>query len=561
MSVAEKVNILLVDDQPQRLLSYETILGPLGEHLLRASRGSEALEILLRTEVAAILMDVVMPEMDGFELARVVRGHPRFRDVPIIFVSAISTSDMERSKGYELGAVDYVCVPIVPEILRAKVSVFVDLHRKSRELRTLNRELEQRVSDRTADLATTLKTLEEHTAKLEREIAARQRLENELREQAMQLAKSARQKDEFLAMLAHELRNPLAPIRNAIDVLLLTEEQAPSSQRARDIIDRQVAHMTRLLDDLLDVSRITGGKIRIARAPLDIASVIAQAVETVRPIIDEKQHQLCVSIGQPVRLEADSTRIVQVLANLLNNAAKYTEPGGKISIESQLVDNDVVVRVRDTGIGIAPDVLPYVFDLFAQADRTLDRAQGGLGIGLTLVRKLIEMHGGQVLAHSEGLGRGSEFVVRLPTQPASATSGESQPSEPGSSSPANVLVVDDSPDVAEAVSMLLEMLGHKVHVAHGGREAIECVRSLRPDVVLLDIGLPGMDGYEVARKLREEFNSNGPYLIAVSGYGQEEDLARSRAAGFDLHLVKPVGADALQAALADRQREAMPAAK
>jgi signal transduction histidine kinase len=558
MNASEKVNILLVDDQPQRLLSYETILEPLRENLLRASSGNEALEILLKADVAVILMDVVMPEMDGFEVARAVRGHPRFHNTPIIFVTAISTSDMERAKGYELGAVDYVCVPIVPEILRAKVAVFVDLHRKTRELQSLNRELEQRVAERTGDLAKTLATLAEYTAKLEQEIAERARLEAELRQQASQLAAADRRKDEFLAMLAHELRNPLAPIRTATDILLLKGSNLPVLRRARELIDRQVAHMTRLLDDLLDVSRITGGKIRIAKEPLDVAEAIAQAVETVRPVIDEKRHRLHVAMpNKPVRLEADPTRLVQVLANLLNNAAKYTEPGGDIWIEGDLAGDEVVVRVRDTGIGIAPDMLPHVFDLFAQADRTLDRSQGGLGIGLTLVHKLVEMHGGSVFARSTGLGHGSEFAVHLPVLRAAATAESQLPECMPISSPARVLVVDDSADVAEAISMLLGMLGHEVYVANSGQEAIDAVRTLRPDVVLLDIGLPGMDGYQVARCLREQPDANGLYLIAVSGYGQEEDLARSKAAGFDHHLVKPVGADALQAAIAERAGEAM----
>lgn len=559
MNTSEKVNILLVDDQPQRLLSYETILDPLGENLLRAASGSEALDILLKTDVAVILMDVVMPEMDGFELARVVRGHPRFHNVPIIFVTGISTSDIEQATGYELGAVDYVCVPIVPEILRAKVSVFVDLYRKSRELQSLNRELEQRVAERTGDLAKTLATLAEYTGKLEQEIAERTRLEEELRHRASQLAEADRRKDEFLAMLAHELRNPLAPIRNATDILLLKGSDQSVLRRARELIGRQVMHMTRLLDDLLDVSRITGGKIRIAKEPVAVADVVAQAVETVRPLIDKKQHHLSISLpSEPVRLEADSTRLVQVVANLLNNAAKYTEPGGNIWLTGELVNDEVVLRVRDTGVGIGREMLPRVFDLFAQSDRTLDRSQGGLGIGLTLVHKLVEMHGGSVFAHSDGPGRGSEFTVRLPALPAATPAVESPPSEFASaSSPARVLVVDDSVDVAEAIGMLLSLLGHEVHMAHSGKDAIEAARKLRPDVVLLDIGLPGMDGYAVARCLRERPEVNGLRLIAVSGYGQEEDLARSKAAGFDHHLVKPVSAEALQAAIAERTGEAM----
>jgi signal transduction histidine kinase len=411
----EKVGILLVDDQPQKLLSYQAILEPLDENLICANSGREALKILLRQNFAAVLLDVVMPEMDGFETARIIRAHPRFRNTPIIFVTAISTSDIERLKGYELGAVDFVYVPVVPEILRAKVSVFADLYRKTQDLQALNRDLEQRVAERTSELQKALATLANHAAKLEREITERGRLEAELRLRAAQLSEDDRRKNEFLAMLAHELRNPLAPIRTAVDLLKIQKSLDPAIEKARDVIDRQLRQITRMVDDLLDVSRITRGQVQLQLESVELGSVVACALETSRPLIAARNHELTVAVAkQPIWLSGDAARLAQVLSNLINNAAKYTEPGGHIWVEADREEDKAVLRVRDTGSGIAPNLLPKIFDLFVQADRTLDRSQGGLGIGLTLVRHLVEMHGGKVKASSPGTEMGSEFVVYLP---------------------------------------------------------------------------------------------------------------------------------------------------
>jgi signal transduction histidine kinase len=411
----EKVGILLVDDQPQKLLAYQAILEPLDEDLICANSGREALKILLRQNFAAVLLDVVMPEMDGFETARMIRAHPRFRNTPIIFVTAISTSDIERLKGYELGAVDFVYVPVVPEILRAKVSVFADLYRKSQDLQALNRDLEKRVAERTSELQEALATLANHAAKLEREITERGRLEAELRLRAAQLSEDDRRKNEFLAMLAHELRNPLAPIRTAVDLLKIQNSLDPAIEKARDVIDRQLRQITRMVDDLLDLSRITRGQVQLRLERVELANVVACALETSRPLITARNHELTVAVAkQPIWLSGDAARLAQVLSNLINNAAKYTEPGGHIWVEADREEDEAVLRVRDTGSGIAPNLLPKIFDLFVQADRTLDRSQGGLGIGLTLVRHLVEMHGGRVKASSPGTEMGSEFVVYLP---------------------------------------------------------------------------------------------------------------------------------------------------
>jgi len=380
------------------------------------------------------------------------------------------------------------------------------------------------------------------------DITERKSLEQALRQRARELAEADRRKDEFLAMLAHELRNPLAPIRSTLEVLRLHKIEDPRLQKAYATIDRQVGHLARLVDDLLDVSRITRGKIRLYKEVVELGTVVGHAVEMVRPHVEARNHELMVSLPvRPVRLEADETRLTQVLFNLLENAAKYTEPGGRIWLTAEPEDGHVVVRVRDTGMGMAAELVPKVFDIFAQGERTLDRSQGGLGIGLTLVRGLVEMHGASVQAISPGPGQGSEFVVRLPVMPGSPPD-RPVPAEvrvPGARA-ARILVVDDTADVAESLAMLLESLGHEVRLACDGAQALEAARSWRPEAVLLDIGLPGMDGYEVARRLRREPGLGPLLLVAVSGYGQDEDRRRSHEAGFDHHLVKPVSQVVLQ---------------
>ena len=355
-----------------------------------------------------------------------------------------------------------------------------------------------------------------------------------------------RRKDEFLAMLAHELRNPLAPIRNAVQILELAGSNDAHVASARDLIGRQVNHLVRLVDDLLDVSRITRGKINLVKAPVDISSVIAVAVESCRPIIDERRHTLeLVMPSNSVRVSADLTRLAQVVLNLLNNAAKYTDEGGHIRLGAAVEKGQVVIRVRDNGTGIAPEMLPTIFDLFTQVDRTLDRSQGGLGLGLTLVRRLTEMHGGQVEVHSAGPGKGSEFVIRLPLlveeSHDSANHGEAGAgSQPLRSVRRRILIVDDNRDSAESLAMLLRVRGHDVRTAYDGRQGLAAAEDYRPGVFILDIGLPGLDGYAVARALRAMPAFRTALLVALTGYGAEEDRRACYRAGFDAHLVKPV---------------------
>jgi CheY-like chemotaxis protein/two-component sensor histidine kinase len=340
-------------------------------------------------------------------------------------------------------------------------------------------------------------------------------------------------------MLAHELRNPLAPIRNIVQIMRLRGPHPPWLGAAQDVIERNVDQLVRLVDDLLDVSRITLGKIRVDRRPVDLAAVIAQAVEMSGPVIQAKQHKLTVAeADEPITLSGDVTRLTQVVSNLLNNAAKYTEEGGEITLSTARDGGEAVIRVADTGIGLAPEMIEAVFEPFTQVERSLDRSQGGLGIGLTLARRLVEMHDGRITARSDGPGRGSEFEVRLPIL--TAAPEPAPPKPPAKVAPRRVIVVDDNVDAAETLAWLLRAAGHQVVTAYDGRSAVDAAPVFRPEVVLLDIGLPGMDGYEVARRIRALAAHRGTPIVALSGYGLASDREQSRAAGFDVHLVKPV---------------------
>jgi PAS domain S-box-containing protein len=370
------------------------------------------------------------------------------------------------------------------------------------------------------------------------------------------LQEADRRKDEFLAMLAHELRNPLAPIRNALEILKMPGVDSATVERSREMMGRQVQQLVRLVDDLLDVSRVMRGKIELRKEQVELASVVARAVETVQPLIEAQGHELTISLPpESLPLTADPVRLAQVISNLLTNAAKYTEAKSRIWLTAQREADAAVLRVRDNGIGIAPAMRSRIFELFVQADHTTTRSQGGLGIGLTLVKSLVETHHGTVEAHSPGLGQGSEFVVRLPLttlkheEPGESETGE-QSQRATSSSGRRLLLVDDNKDVADSLAMLLRLQGHEVRVAYDGSAALELVKDYRPDIVFLDIGMPGLDGYEVARRLRRQPGLENVRLAALTGYGQEEDRRLSREAAIDHHLVKPVNPEALQALLA-----------
>jgi signal transduction histidine kinase/CheY-like chemotaxis protein len=382
---------------------------------------------------------------------------------------------------------------------------------------------------------------------LREQLAALRSAQDALRARERQLHLADRRKDEFLAMLAHELRNPLAPIRNAGELLARIPPTDVGTQATAAIVKRQVAHLSRLVDDLLDVSRITQGRIELHRESVDLTGVVAQAMESVDPLFREHEQRVFVTSSYgPLWVNGDSARLVQCVTNILTNAAKYTDRGGQIHVEVRAQDAEAVIVVADNGVGIAPELLPQIFDLFVQSDRSLDRSQGGLGIGLSVVQRLIHMHGGTVSARSDGPGRGATFEMRLPRVAAPAQEEESAPAR--GIATRRILIVDDNTDAADSLAMILNMDGHEAEPVYDARAALERVGSFAPEVILLDIGLPGMDGYEVARRLRA--GGSRAQLVALTGYGRLEDIERAKAAGFDAHLVKPIDVQLLLRRLA-----------
>ena len=390
------------------------------------------------------------------------------------------------------------------------------------------------------------------------DISERMRLTNALRQHTAELSESDRRKNEFLALLAHELRNPLAPIRNALEIMRLKKQgNGTDVQAAADMMERHVGQMVRLVDDLLDVSRISRGKIELRVGRVELASAVHHAVEAARSLYENMEHEVTVALPeQPVYLNADPTRLAQVIGNLLNNACKFTDQGGRISLTVEREGEQAVIRVRDSGIGIAADKLPSIFDMFVQVDTSLERSVGGLGIGLTLVKNLVEMHGGTVEAHSNGVGQGSEFVVRLPVIE-TIKSAQPPPSEQTVTAPTTtgyrILVVDDNRMSADSMATLLQMTGHEAHTAYDGLEAVAATTAFRPDVILLDIGLPKLNGYEAARKIREQPWGKNIVMVALTGWGQDEDRQKSKEAGFNGHLVKPVELTSLMKLLTELQ--------
>jgi signal transduction histidine kinase len=676
--IEEKCNILVVDDLQEKLLVFQTVLEELGQNLVMVRSGSEALREVLAREFAVILLDVNMPDIDGLETARLIRQYKRSAHTPIIFVTAYA-DEMQTAQGYSLGAVDYILSPVVPEVLRSKVRVFVDLYQMQQRTRAMAGEqvarataeaarlaaeetsrrsnflarashelgasldLEQsmrrlldlvvpqmaeaaalvvdaqtqkplifskrdgiervpgypalaeelrealqrvmregvplesatvcyplRIGERTLGaLALTaapgleprdLMTLQELVSRaaialdnarlyssLQREIVRSRQAEESLQD-------ANRRKDEFLAMLSHELRNPLAPIRNAVEVMRRLAPPDPKLTMARDVVDRQVSLLARLVEELLDVSRISQGKIALKREPVDLARVIAHSVETTRPLIDARAQTLAVSVpAVPVWLSADFARLSQVVSNLLNNASKYTGEGGRIALSASANEGEASITVRDNGAGIESQLLDKVFELFVQGERALDRGQGGLGIGLTLVKRLVELHQGRVQVSSAGPGKGATFTVTLPCISAVDVHARAAPAAPPGPDARvygrRVLVVDDNVDSAESTAAFLRLEGHEVKSVHDGLQALASLKVFDPHVVVLDIGLPGLDGYAVARQLRSRGDSSHMLLIAVTGYGQKEDRQRAAEAGFDYHFVKPADPREIQVAI------------
>jgi signal transduction histidine kinase len=548
----EPANVLLVDDNPARLLSYRTILEPLGERLIEANSGTDALRTVMDTDFAVILLDVNMPGMDGFETASLIHQHPRFEKTPIIFVSAINVSDMDRLRGYKLGAVDYVMVPIIPEILRGKVAALAELFRKRRELQRLNAELadtnarlarsnealrierEREVHKLNQALADSNTKLATSNRELKQEVDERRRIEERLRE-------ADRRKDEFLATLAHELRNPLAPIQSALNVYRLGHDAAGGT--IYQIFERQTGLLVHMVDDLLDVSRITRGRLQLRLERVVLGDILAAAIETAQPLIEEGRHRLELDLPpQPVHLDADPHRLAQVFGNLLNNACKFSDPGGSIKVHATVDNGMVDIQIRDIGIGLTAQQVRFIFDLFAQADTSLERPHSGLGIGLTLSQRLVELHGGQIHASSEGLGTGSTFKVTLPIVVAPAVApGEATaaPAEVAMGS-LRIMVVDDNRDSADMLAMSLQIMGHQVRAVYSPLAVTEACGDFEPELMIIDIGMPELNGLVLAERLRAcAWRGRPPRLVALTGWGQAEDRKRSLAAGFADHLVKP----------------------
>jgi signal transduction histidine kinase/CheY-like chemotaxis protein len=385
------------------------------------------------------------------------------------------------------------------------------------------------------------------------DITERKRTEENLRRLAGELAETDRRKTEFLATLAHELRNPLAPLTNGLHLMRMATENRAAQDKARDMMERQLRHLVRLVDDLLDIARISSGKVELKKERVSLKGVLASAVETSMPLLTAGGHKLEVTLpDDTVQLYADATRLAQVVSNLLNNAAKYTPHGGRIALSTRREGDRVVISVADTGIGIAREALPEVFEMFTQVGRTRDRSQGGLGIGLALVRRLVELHGGRVTAVSPGQGEGSTFTVRLPLaeEPQTPVPAPAPPTSADANARAlRVLVVDDNADAAESLASLLELSGHQTRVANDGEQAVRAAHEFHPEIVFLDIGMPGKDGYEVARELRDSADTREVVLVALTGWGAKDDRARSRQAGFDHHLTKPAGLAAVDGLL------------
>jgi len=537
------VNILIVDDEPRNLAVLESVLDDPSYRLVRATSGEEALLALMADEFAVLVLDVRMPGMTGFELAQMIKERKKTARIPIIFLTAYYNEDQHILEGYGTGAVDYLHKPVNPAVLRSKVSVFAELNKKSREVERANRLLLAEVAERRRAEA----RLSELNESLDQRVTDRTM---ELQQSEARLRDANRRKDEFLATLAHELRNPLAPVRNAIHFLKLRGPATTDVQWASDVIDRQVTAMGRLIDDLMDISRINQGRIELRRAAVPLDEVLADALETIQPQIDGAGHKL--TVLQPpgkLQLHADRARLAQVFMNLLSNAAKYTDPGGHIELRVVGEGGHAVLDIRDSGIGIPPHRLESVFEMFSQEEPALTRARGGLGIGLALTRKLVELHGGTIRADSEGPGKGSQFIVRLPLAiaPAAPQEDTSGMDEPSLNAEGNlrILVADDNRDAAETMSLLLEVMGHTVQRVNDGNAAVELVESFDPQLVLLDIGMPGLSGYETCRAIRGQVGGPARTLVAITGFGQPQDVQAALDAGFDHHLVKPVEINAL----------------
>ena len=534
MTTPQDPKILVVNDDHASLLALTSLLSQWVSdnpyEIVTARSGEEALRHVLQNDFAMVLLDVNMPGMDGFETAEAIHARQRSAAIPIIFITAYHADELTRLKGYQKGAADYLFTPIIPQVLRAKVNVFVGLAKKNLELVQQAIKLNQRTDEL---------------------IATNSRLSIEIKERR-QAVRENKAKDDFLAMLGHELRNPLNAINSAIAVMGSGGVSIESTARARAVIARQSQHLSHIVDDLLDLRRVMSGKIVLSRQTLDLAAMVSNCFDTLKTTGRTIDYTFALDTTV-CWIDADPTRIEQIITNLLDNALKYTAPGGHIRIEVATRGDEVSLAVSDSGVGISPDLLPHVFDVFVQGESTLDRAQGGLGIGLALARQLIELHGGRIEAESGGPGAGSTFTVRLPValEPSQSAPSAGQEAAVGTY---RILLIEDNDDGREMMVTILGEYGHQVLEAADGIEGLRVAAATVPDIALVDIGLPSIDGYEVARRLRADPRTAQIRLIALTGYGLADDQRRAAEAGFDRHLVKPVNFDRLLAAIAACQK-------
>ncbi|WP_240980027.1 ATP-binding response regulator [Ramlibacter agri] len=517
--------IVVADDNPDM---REYVCRLLGAHweVVPVANGEEALASVRERKPDLLLTDVMMPKLDGFGLLRAIRADAALGDLPVMMLSA-RAGEEARVGGLEAGADDYLVKPFSARELVARVRSNLELAAVRRAAGAALRASEERLRD----------------------------LNGQLAQRVAEAGEQDRRKNEFLATLAHELRNPLAPLRNGVELMKRFGVAQP--QRVPDIVammERQLAHMVRLVDDLMDIARVSRGKVELRQERVPLAGIVESALEGCRPQAERAGHALTVDVpAAPVWLFGDPTRLAQVLGNVLNNAVKYTPPHGHIALRARMEDSTAVIEVQDDGVGIAPELAGNVFDLFVQGPQTLAAAQGGLGIGLSLVRQLVEMHGGSVALRSEGAGRGTTVRISLPLAPAQAApragaqAAETQASGRGQ----RVLVVDDNVDAANSLGLLLAIGGHETCVVHSGQEALSAASSFRPQLVLLDIGLPDLSGYEVATRLRQAQDGSPLRIVALTGWGNEAAREKSASSGFDLHLTKPVQMDVLQQLLRD----------
>jgi signal transduction histidine kinase len=560
-------DILVVDDNPRNLLAIDAALGDFKGSVVKAKSGEDALRALLRQDYAVILLDVQMPGLDGFETARLIRSRDRCRHTPIIFVTAFDQKREEVLRGYQLGAVDFLFKPITPEILKAKVAAFVELRKHVAEIARqgkLLRDQERRMQEdrlneeRSRWEADSLRRTAEENAKRAEQlaliVAERERAQAELTRVVQELSLADRRKNEFLATLAHELRTPLSPIALGIDLLRDLVPENDEVKRVLVAMRRQSSHLVRLVDDLLEVSRISRGKIQLQKAPLVLGEAIAQAASMCQSLMGEREHKLELEVpAEPVYIDGDRVRITQVVANLLTNAARYTPPGGRIRLVCERQGSDAMVRVEDNGRGMTPELMNRVFDIFEQGEAGSDD-KSGLGIGLALVKQLVDLHGGKVEASSAGLECGSTFTVTLPLladdlarDPQVLETGVRLRSAKGNGQ-LEVLLVEDNDDIRELTCAMLERAGHQVVAAEDGPRAIEEAKQRSFDIALVDIGLPGMGGVEVGDHLRRLCSDMR--IVAVTGYGHAEVRDSAKNAGFDAYLIKPIGLKELEAELA-----------